>query len=113
MTEDGKTADTKISAETAEKQYHAASKNDGVTPLPKIDFSMFMFSLNSSVLVNLGLLEDPVSGGTMKNLAVAKQTIDILGMLQEKTRGNLTRDEEEMLKHILYELRMMYVKEVG
>ena len=79
--------------------------------LPEINFSTFIFSLNSSVLVHLGLLEDPASGVKQKNLPIAKQTIDILGMLEEKTRGNLTQDEEGMLKNILYDLRMLYVRE--
>jgi len=46
-----------------------------------------------------------------KNLAAAKQTIDILGMLQEKTAGNLTADEKNILDAVLFELRMRYVKE--
>ena len=82
-------------------------------PLPKIDFSMFVFSLNSSVLVNLGIIDDPATGKKEKNLTAAKQTIDILAMLEEKTRGNLTKEESEMLKHILYDLRMIYVREAG
>ena len=81
--------------------------------LPKINFATFIFSLNSSVLVQLGLIEDPATGKKAKNLPLAKQTIDILGMLEEKTRGNLTKDEETMLKNILYDLRMIYVKEKG
>jgi hypothetical protein len=81
--------------------------------LPKIDFSTFVLSLNSSVLVQLGLLEDPGGGGQVKNLPMAKQTIDLLAMLEEKTRGNLTGDEEKILTNILYELRMLYVKEKG
>lgn len=79
--------------------------------LPEINFATFIFSLNSSVLVHLGIIEDPASGKKQRNLALAKQTIDILGMLEEKTRGNLSRDEEQMLKSILYDLRMIYVKE--
>ncbi len=81
--------------------------------LPKIDFATFIFSLNSSVFVQLGLLEDPATGQKEKNLPMAKQTIDILGMLEEKTRGNLTKEEENMLKNILYDLRILYVKEKG
>jgi hypothetical protein len=81
--------------------------------LPKINFATFIFSLNSSVLVQLGLIDDPATGKKTKNLPLAKQTIDILGMLEEKTRGNLTKDEENMLKNILYDLRMIYVKEKG
>lgn len=81
--------------------------------LPKIDFSTFVLSINSSALVQLGLIDDPANGKKVKNLPMAKQTIDILGMLEEKTRGNLTSDEENILKNILYELRMLYVKETS
>lgn len=81
--------------------------------MPKIDFSTFIFSLNSSAYVQLGLIEDPSTGGKTKNLPLARQTIDILGMLEDKTRGNLTSDEENMLRHILYDLRLLYVKEKG
>lgn len=81
--------------------------------LPEINFATFIFSLNTSVLVQLGVIEDPSTGKKAKNLILAKQTIDILGMLEEKTRGNLAEDEENMLKNILYDLRMIYVKEKG
>lgn len=81
--------------------------------LPKIDFSTFVLSINSSALVQLGLIEDPSTGQKTKNIPLAKQTIDILGMLEEKTSGNLTKDEDNILKNILYELRMLYVKETG
>jgi hypothetical protein len=52
-----------------------------------------------------------MTGKKEKNLSLAKQTIDILGMLEEKTQGNLTKDEEIMLKNMLYDLRMIYIKE--
>ena len=83
------------------------------TQLPKVDFATFIFSLNSAVLVHLGVIDEPGTGAKIKNLDLAKQTIDILGMLQEKTRGNLSADEESMLKNILYDLRILYVKETG
>ena len=83
------------------------------SPLPAINFATFIFSLNSSALMQLGMIEDPVSGEKTRNLPMAKQTIDIIGMLEEKTRGNLSGDEENMLKHMLYDLRMLYVKERG
>jgi hypothetical protein len=79
--------------------------------LPEINFATFIFSLNHSVLVHLGIMEDPSTGKKEKKLPIAKQTIDILGMLEEKTKGNLTEDEEKMLKNILYDLRMIYIKE--
>jgi len=83
------------------------------TPLPEINFPTFIASLNASALVHLGIIEDPVSGKAEKNLAMAKQTIDILSMLQQKSAGNLASDEEAMLKSILYDLRILYVKERG
>ena len=78
--------------------------------MPKIDFTTFVLSLNSSVLVNLGFETDPISGGKSVNLPIAKQTIDILAMLEEKTRGNLSENENRLMTHILYELRLLYVK---
>ncbi len=86
---------------------------EGSYTLPRIDFSTFILSINSSALVQLGMIEDPGSGQKTKNLPLAKQTIDLLAMLEEKTKGNLTSDEENILKNILYELRMLYVKEKG
>lgn len=82
-------------------------------PFPSINFATFVFSLNSSALVQLGMMEDPMTGQKGKNLPLAKQTIDILSMLEEKTKGNLETDEAAMLKNILYDLRIHYVKETG
>ena len=82
-------------------------------PLPQINFPTFIASLNASALVHLGVIEDPVSGKPEKNLPMAKQTIDILSMLQQKTTGNLTSEEDGMLKSILYDLRILFVKEKG
>ncbi|MDZ7830855.1 MAG: DUF1844 domain-containing protein [Desulfobacterales bacterium] len=79
--------------------------------LPQINFSTFILSLNSSALVHLGLETDPSTGSRMANLPLAKQTIDILAMLAEKTSGNLTHDEQRLLTNIVYELRLMYVKQ--
>ena len=82
-------------------------------PLPAINFATFVFSLNSSALVQLGMMEDPMTGQKTKNLPLAKQTIDVISMLEEKTRGNLNADEAAMIKNILYDLRILYVKEKG
>ena len=80
---------------------------------PEINFPTFVASLNASALFHLGVIEDPASGQKSKNLPMAKQTIDILSMLEEKTAGNLDKDEADMLKNVLYDLRIMYVKEKG
>ena len=98
-------------AQQKEAEEKAESKARQKFTLPKIDFATFVLSINSSALVQLGLLEDPASGKETKNLALAKQSIDLLAMLEEKTRGNLNADEENILKSVLYELRMRYVKE--
>ena len=79
-------------------------------PLPEINFSNFIFSLSTSALIQLGEIPDPVDNQTRKSLAMAKQTSDILGMLQEKTKGNLTSDEEALVRNVLYDLRMRFVK---
>ena len=81
--------------------------------MPEINFPTFIFSLHSSALANLGVIEDPTTNQKTKNLPMAKQTIDILGMMEKKTQGNLSDDEASMLKTMLYELRMLYVKERG
>jgi hypothetical protein len=78
---------------------------------PEINFATFVASLNASALLHLGAIEDPASGTKNKSLPMAKQTIDILNMLQEKTAGNLSDEEENLLKNILYDLRIMYVRE--
>lgn len=93
----------------------ASAKSSKTTSysLPEITFSTFIFSLNSSALVMLGAVEDPQTGQKTKNLPLAKQTIDMIAMIEEKTLGNLTNDEANLLKNILHDLRIMYVKEKG
>jgi len=83
---------------------------DAREELPKIDFSTFVLSLSTSAFYHLGLVPDPESGTTaMPNLALARQTIDTLEVLQEKTRGNLDAQESHLLESLLYELRMRFV----
>ena len=81
--------------------------------MPEMNFATFIFSLNHSALVHLGAVKDPTSGETVKDLALAKQTIEILSLLQEKTQGNLSEEETKMLESILYDLRIIYVREKG
>jgi hypothetical protein len=99
--------------ETGTHRPDDAPQGESSPPLPAINFSTFIFSLNSSALVQLGMMEDPITGEKSKNLPLAKQTIDIISMLEEKTRGNLHADEAAMIKNILYDLRIHYVKERG
>jgi hypothetical protein len=80
-------------------------------PLPEMDFSSFIFSLSTSALFHLGEVPDPMTQKREKDLPLAKQTIDILGMLKEKTRGNLTSEEEKLLENLLTDLRWRYIRE--
>jgi hypothetical protein len=82
-------------------------------PLPSLDFSTFILSLSSSVLMNLGVVENPVTKKKEKEPAVAKQTIELITLLKEKTTGNLTEQEAKLLDDILHELHLWYVKEAG
>ncbi len=81
--------------------------------LPEIDFTNFILSLSTSALIQLGEIADPFSQETNKNLQLAKQTIDIIGMLKEKTKGNLSSEEGKVIEYVLYDLRMKYVKATG
>ena len=82
-------------------------------PLPEVSMATFVFSLSSSALVHLGEIPEPETNRTRLDLAIAKQIIDTLGMLQEKTKGNLDPDEETLLRSVLYDLRMRYVQKSG
>ncbi len=82
----------------------------GVPTLPAVDFHTFVLSLGSSALLHLGELEHPDVGAPQKDLPLAKHTIDILVMLEEKTRGNLTAAEEKLIASLLYDLRLRYVE---
>ena len=106
-------ADDNKQDKTGNKDPDGQPQSTATQPLPTINFATFIFSLNSSALVQLGMMEDPMTGETTKNLPLAKQTIDLLSMLEEKTKGNLAADEAAMLRNILYDLRIHYVKERG
>lgn len=75
----------------------------------EIDFTTFCVSLASSAFVHLGDMPHPESQKTEPDLVLAKQTIDLLGMLQAKTRGNLSDEEAKLLEHLLADLRLRYV----
>ena len=79
--------------------------------LPQIDFATFVLSLSHSALMHLGEAPDPDTNETAHvDLGLAKQNIDILGMLEEKTKSNLTGDEERLLAQVLFDLRMRFVE---
>lgn len=75
----------------------------------QIDFSTFILSLTSSAFYHLGDMPDPTTGKTETNLPAVQQTIDMLLMLREKTKGNLIGDEAKLLEQLIYELQMKYI----
>ena len=102
-------------AEAAPRPPATATGSDpapaGASPnLPAVDFHTFVLSLGSSALLHLGELEHPDVGAPQKDLPLAKHTIDILVMLEQKTRGNLTPAEEKLIGSLLYDLRLRYVE---
>ncbi len=96
-------------SEQAQQGYHPAQEESYTHPV-EINFASFIFSLGRSAFVHLGEEPDPVTGEKKLSLPMAKETIDIIALLEEKTKGNLTQEEEHLLKNILYALRMRYVE---
>lgn len=76
----------------------------------EIDFSTFIFSLATGALINMGLAPDPTTRKVEKNLEIAKQNIDLLGIIKDKTKGNLTNDENALLDNLLTEVRFRFVE---
>ena len=79
---------------------------------PALDFTALVLSLGSSAIVHLGEAPDPTTGQKrdQPELTMAQQSIDLLAMLQEKTRGNLTAEEARFLENMLFDLRMLFVQ---
>jgi hypothetical protein len=94
------------------KKEEAGKEQRQRTVLPEVNFSYFLISLSSSALFHLGEIGDPQTGQKTKDLPIAKHTIDTIAMLKEKTKGNLTDEEQKALDSILADLRWRYVKAV-
>src|ERR687888_949430 len=80
--------------------------------VPQINFSTFIISLSTQALMHLGEVPNPLSGKVESDISVAKQMIDIIGLLREKTRGNLDQGEDKLMEDALFDLRMRYVEAV-
>jgi hypothetical protein len=79
----------------------------------EMDFGGFIVGLYQSALIALGHAEHPELGGGEADLEAARHTIDILRLLQEKTKGNLDQEEERLMKGLLYELKVAFVEATG
>lgn len=88
----------------------AAGARHAHGPEPEVTFGAFLVGLSTQALMLLGDIADPETGAAHADLPGAQQLIDIIGMLQRKTQGNLDRDEAQLIETILFELRMKYVE---
>jgi len=102
------TAPTSAPSEVQDSLSHEAHSE----PLPEINFSTFVLSLSTQALMHLGEVPSPLSGKVDSDVPAAKQMIDLLAMLREKTRGNLSPNEDRLMQDILFDLRMKYVEAV-
>ncbi len=84
-------------------------KRDGKCVMPEVTFTAFVMSLNTSALFYLGEISDPATGEKQQDLVLVKHTIDTLQLLEKKTKGNLTDEEQDLLRNALYDLKMRYV----
>jgi Domain of unknown function (DUF1844) len=88
----------------------AATEGKSRGRLPPVDFPTFVLSIGSSVLMHLGEAPELDGGEVVKDLALAKHSIDILSMLEQKTKGNLNAAEAQLMEGLLYDLRLRYVE---
>lgn len=99
-----------VSAAAVPPRRSAAPRTANEPPLPPVEFATFVLSLGSSALMHLGEVDRPGTGTIEKNLPMAKHSVDILSMLEEKTRGNLDPSEAQLLENLLFDLRLRYVE---
>lgn len=85
---------------------------EGKCVMPEVTFMALIMSLNTSALFHLGEIANPETGEKLTDFSLARHAIDTLVLLQEKTRGNLDSDETEMLKNILYDVKIRFVQAV-
>jgi hypothetical protein len=101
-------AERREAREKPEEAHQERQEDSG--PLPEVTFSALIFSFSSSALVHLGEIPEPGTQTTRVDLPMAKQVIDTLGLLQQKTKGNLDSDEDQFLNSVLYDLRLRYLQ---
>lgn len=105
--EEAKATDESQKKEQAAKEEPPAAQAAGKEF--ELNFSTFVLSLTSSAFYHLGDIPDPMTGQKQENLPAVKQTIDILIMLQEKTKNNLDAEEAKLMEQLIYELQIKYV----
>ena len=110
--EDFKVVDKRHSTPEKERETKGqgfTAKEVPVKTPDEVDFSTFCLSLATGALINMGAAPDPLTKKSQKNLVMAQQNIDILGMIREKTKGNLTGEETKLIESLLTEIRLRFV----
>jgi len=85
-------------------------KGEAAPSSKPIDFTAFLLGLASTALIHLGVEPNPETGAAQVNLTLARETLDLLALLREKTRGNLTGEEERLFASLVAELQLRFVE---
>ncbi len=107
MTEETKAEEKEVEESAPQGTQEEAQK------MPPPDFSSFIFSISTTVLMDLGEIEHPIDKEKKVNLTMAKHSIDVLDMLKEKTKGNLTEQEGALIDNIVADLKLRYCNKTG
>lgn len=108
----GESPEPEAGSSDKEKEGPNKSPQGDTDDVVKVDFSTFIFSLFSSALIQLGDMADPITGAMDQNLTAAKQTIDIIDIMREKTVGNLSEEEGKLIDNAAAELKWKYLDAV-
>ena len=109
FTDEAAARDAAAAPAEAPERESAAAASSSPSDLEPVTFTTFVLGLSTQALLHLGEIEGPLAGKVERDLGAAKDIIDVLGVLREKTRNNLEQAEEHLLDSILYDLRMRYV----
>jgi len=107
--EDGETRTPEVSADAQSSSTEKTAPEKEVPPRTPIDFPSYLLSYYTQGLVLLGEVPNPYTNKKEEDIDAAQHTIDILTMLEQKTKGNLTKEEQQLLETVLYELRMKFM----
>ncbi|MGR0480660.1 MAG: DUF1844 domain-containing protein [Candidatus Electronema sp. V4] len=88
-------------------------ERQGGCVMPAVSFTSFILSLNTTALFHLGDIPHPETGRKVFDLELARHAIDTLAMLEEKTKGNLDSEEQELVSRVVYELKMRFIRVRG
>jgi hypothetical protein len=107
-----KPPEASVSGDAAKTARPSRAEREAARSLPPADFATLVLSLGSSAVAYMG--EAPAAEGEKptQNLAMAKHAIDLLSVLEEKTKGNLTSEEQQILESLLFDLRLRYVEAI-